>query len=98
MAKICAQKTKKKDGWPVDSKVVTKMKSTAVPRCALDYFFNFNIPVNKDPIETLHCTQKMKFSIKMWPNSPETAYLVTYNEGIFNGKLHFLCSDSCFYI
>ena len=29
----------------------------------------------------------------MWPNPQETADLVTFAEEIFNGKLHFLCSD-----
>ena len=29
----------------------------------------------------------------MWPNPQETADLVTFTEGILNGKLHFLCSD-----
>ena len=28
----------------------------------------------------------------MWPNPQETADLVTFNEEIRNGKLHFLCS------
>ena len=28
----------------------------------------------------------------MWPNPQETADLVTFTEGILNGKLHFLCS------
>ena len=28
----------------------------------------------------------------MWPNSQETADLVTFTEEILNGKLHFLCS------
>ena len=31
----------------------------------------------------------------MWPNTQETADLVTFNEEILNGKLHFLCSDNC---
>ena len=30
----------------------------------------------------------------MWPNLQKTAELVTFTEEIFNGKLHFLCSDS----
>ena len=29
----------------------------------------------------------------MSPNPQETADLVTFNEEIINGKLHFLCSD-----
>ena len=29
----------------------------------------------------------------MWPNSHETADLVTLTEEILNGKLHFLCND-----
>ena len=29
----------------------------------------------------------------MWPNPQETADLVIFTEEIFNGKLHFLCSD-----
>ena len=29
----------------------------------------------------------------MWPNPQQTADLVTGPEEIFNGKLHFLCSD-----
>ena len=29
----------------------------------------------------------------MWPNSQETADLITFTEVILNGKLHFLCSD-----
>ena len=29
----------------------------------------------------------------MWPNSPQTADLVTFTEEILNGKFHFLCSD-----
>ena len=29
----------------------------------------------------------------MWPNSQETTDLVTFTEEIYNGKLHFLCSD-----
>ena len=28
----------------------------------------------------------------MWPNSQETADLVTFTEEILSGKLHFLCS------
>ena len=28
----------------------------------------------------------------MWPNPEFPADLVTFNEEIFNGKLHFLCS------
>ena len=28
----------------------------------------------------------------MWPNSQETADLVTFTEETLNGKLHFLCS------
>ena len=27
----------------------------------------------------------------MWPNPQETADLVTFNDEILNGKLHFLC-------
>ena len=30
----------------------------------------------------------------MWPNPQETANLVTFTEEIFNGKLHFMCSDN----
>ena len=30
----------------------------------------------------------------MRPNPQETADLVSFTEEIFNGKLHFLCSDS----
>ena len=30
----------------------------------------------------------------MWPNPPETEDLVTFIEEIFNGKLHFVCSES----
>ena len=33
----------------------------------------------------------------MRPNLQETADLVTFTEEIFNGKLHFLCSEFCFY-
>ena len=29
----------------------------------------------------------------MWPNLQETADLVTFTKEIYNGKLHFLCSD-----
>ena len=29
----------------------------------------------------------------MWPNPQETADLVTFTEKIFNGELHFLCSE-----
>ena len=29
----------------------------------------------------------------MWPNSQESADLVTFTEEILNGKLYFLCSD-----
>ena len=29
----------------------------------------------------------------MWPNPKETVDLVTFTEGILNGKLHFLCSN-----
>ena len=29
----------------------------------------------------------------MWPNPRETGNLVTFNEEILNGKLHFLCSE-----
>ena len=29
----------------------------------------------------------------MWPNPQETAYLVTFDDEILNGKLHFLRSD-----
>ena len=29
----------------------------------------------------------------MWPNSQESANLVTFTEEILNGNLHFLCSD-----
>ena len=29
----------------------------------------------------------------MWLNPQETADLVTFTEEIFNGKLHFLCSE-----
>ena len=29
----------------------------------------------------------------MWPNSLETADLLTFIEETLNGKLHFLCSD-----
>ena len=29
----------------------------------------------------------------MWPNPQETVDLVTFTEEIFNGKLHFLCSN-----
>ena len=34
----------------------------------------------------------------MWPNTAETADLVTFTEETLNGKLHFLCSVfwSCF--
>ena len=28
----------------------------------------------------------------MWPNPQKTADLVTFNDEILNGKLHFLCS------
>ena len=28
----------------------------------------------------------------MWPNPQDSADLVTFNEEIINGKLHFLCS------
>ena len=31
----------------------------------------------------------------MWPNSQETADVVTFIEGILNGKLHRLCSICC---
>ena len=31
----------------------------------------------------------------MWPNPQETADLVTFTEEFLNGKLHFLCSGSC---
>ena len=31
----------------------------------------------------------------MWPDPQETADVVTFTEGILNGKLHFLCSASC---
>ena len=34
----------------------------------------------------------------MWPNLHETANLVTFPEEIFNGKLHFLCSDMVSFI
>ena len=30
----------------------------------------------------------------MWPNPQLPADLVTFSEEIFNGKLHFLCSDA----
>ena len=30
----------------------------------------------------------------MWPNPQENTDLVTFTEGIFNGKLHYLCSDN----
>ena len=30
----------------------------------------------------------------MWPNPLETADLVTFTEEIFNGKFHFLSSDT----
>ena len=30
----------------------------------------------------------------MWPNSQETADLVTFTEEILNGKLYFSCSES----
>ena len=30
----------------------------------------------------------------MWPNSQETADLVTFTEEILSGKLHFLCSET----
>ena len=30
----------------------------------------------------------------MWPNSQETADLVTFTEEIFSDKLHYLCSNS----
>ena len=29
----------------------------------------------------------------MWPNLQEIADLVTFTKEIYNGKLHFLCSD-----
>ena len=29
----------------------------------------------------------------MWPNPQESAELVTFTEEVFNGKLHFLCSE-----
>ena len=32
----------------------------------------------------------------MWPNSHDTADLITFTEEIFNGKLHFLC-NACFF-
>ena len=31
----------------------------------------------------------------MWANLQETADLATFTEEILNGKLHFLCSVSC---
>ena len=31
----------------------------------------------------------------MWPHPQESADLVTFNEEILNGKLHFLCSAIC---
>ena len=32
----------------------------------------------------------------MWPNSHDTADLITFTEEIFNGKLHFL-RNACFF-
>ena len=31
----------------------------------------------------------------MWPNPQEIADLVTFTEGILNGKLDFFCSEIC---
>ena len=36
----------------------------------------------------------MKFSIKVFSVNQESADLVTFTEEIFNGKLHFLCSNN----
>ena len=33
----------------------------------------------------------------MWPNSQETADLVTFTEEILDGKLYFLCSECSAY-
>ena len=34
----------------------------------------------------------------MWPSPQETVDLVTFTKKIFNGKLHFLCSENSSYI
>ena len=31
----------------------------------------------------------------MWPNTQETADLVTFTGGILNEKLHFFCGEGC---
>ena len=41
----------------------------------------------------MHCTKNEVSSVNV-TRSAETADLVTFTEGILNGKLHFLCSDA----
>ena len=50
----------------------------------------------------LQISQKIKFSIKdfcskMWPNPQEIVDFVTFTKEILNGKLCFLCNDSCWH-
>ena len=51
-------------------------------------------------ISDIHCTKNWSFplrisSVTVTKSAGNYAYLITFTEEILNGKLHFLCSDTC---
>ena len=45
----------------------------------------------------IHTAQKIKFSIKDFPNQQKTADFVTFTEEILTRKLYFLCNATPIY-
>ena len=62
----------------------------------LSYYLTRGVATGHSYFNCTGTTQKMKFSIRDFPNSQFPADLVTFTEEILNGNLYFLCNVASF--